>query len=329
MTDDLNLKPPYVAGGPWTTHGHPVPGVTVEGNGRPPVARCGGPALCGQCGREAASLRMTHGTLRPTPEPTTPPPPGLDLGRVAFEAYRVGSSSWLSHHTTWGSIAALDREAWRACADGVRMFLETRNSPAAAQWKTAGVYAEKSSTPAPADSPIPMPDGYAYVGPPVSKEPALALIAFLESKWCHHCDDLHLSAGQFRALIDLARTGASGMLPPAACSCPDGQHADPSCRAHGTELHRPTAPAPPTHVFDPIDVAFLGALCRHGNPTPCGREQDDPIHTAPTPTTRTLINSHVFTPGADPRQCMATVQDTGTARHRCGRTADEHAVLPG
>lgn len=40
--------------GPWTSHGHDIPGVTVAGPGRPPVARCGGPGLCSQCSAEAS-----------------------------------------------------------------------------------------------------------------------------------------------------------------------------------------------------------------------------------------------------------------------------------
>lgn len=44
-------------GGPWTRHGHPIDGVTVAGDGRPPVARCGGPAICGQCATDAETAR--------------------------------------------------------------------------------------------------------------------------------------------------------------------------------------------------------------------------------------------------------------------------------
>lgn len=44
-------------GGPWTRHGHPIDGVTVAGPGRPPVARCGGPALCGRCATDAETAR--------------------------------------------------------------------------------------------------------------------------------------------------------------------------------------------------------------------------------------------------------------------------------
>lgn len=45
--------------GPWTRHGHPVPGVTVVGDAeeRPPRARCGGPALCSQCSKDAERIR--------------------------------------------------------------------------------------------------------------------------------------------------------------------------------------------------------------------------------------------------------------------------------
>lgn len=44
-------------GGPWTKHGHDIPGVTVEGAGRPTNrARCGGPGICVECSVEAARL---------------------------------------------------------------------------------------------------------------------------------------------------------------------------------------------------------------------------------------------------------------------------------
>ncbi len=46
-------------GGPWTSHGHAVDGVTVEGPGRPDlVARCGGPGLCSTCSQEAERFRQ-------------------------------------------------------------------------------------------------------------------------------------------------------------------------------------------------------------------------------------------------------------------------------
>lgn len=44
-------------GGPWTRHGHAVSGVTIEGIRRPPVARCGGPAICAICARDAERIR--------------------------------------------------------------------------------------------------------------------------------------------------------------------------------------------------------------------------------------------------------------------------------
>ncbi len=51
-------EPAPARGGPWTSHGHPIPGVTVDGPGRPTmVARCGGPALCTTCARDAARIR--------------------------------------------------------------------------------------------------------------------------------------------------------------------------------------------------------------------------------------------------------------------------------
>ncbi len=45
-------------GGPWTSHGHAIEGVTVDGAGRPDlVARCGGPGICAQCSQEAERFR--------------------------------------------------------------------------------------------------------------------------------------------------------------------------------------------------------------------------------------------------------------------------------
>lgn len=41
-------------GGPWTRHGHDIPGTTVAGGRPPAVARCGGPALCRQCREDVA-----------------------------------------------------------------------------------------------------------------------------------------------------------------------------------------------------------------------------------------------------------------------------------
>lgn len=51
-------------GGPWTRHGHAVAGVTVAGAGRPPVARCGGPALCTPCSIDAGRMQ-TSGAADP------------------------------------------------------------------------------------------------------------------------------------------------------------------------------------------------------------------------------------------------------------------------
>ncbi len=47
-------------GGPWTSHGHVVDGVTVAGAGRPRIARCGGPGLCRKCSVEAEQIRRQH-----------------------------------------------------------------------------------------------------------------------------------------------------------------------------------------------------------------------------------------------------------------------------
>lgn len=50
--------------GPYTSHGHPIPGVTMEGSEKPARARCGGPGLCGKCSGEAMKL-----VERATPKP--------------------------------------------------------------------------------------------------------------------------------------------------------------------------------------------------------------------------------------------------------------------
>ncbi len=54
----------WTQGGPWTTHGHSIPGVTVDGPGRPPVYRCGGPGLCETCSAEAFTMRKRAGLER-------------------------------------------------------------------------------------------------------------------------------------------------------------------------------------------------------------------------------------------------------------------------
>ncbi len=57
MTTETATNP----GGPWTSHGHTIPGITVDGPGRPDlVARCGGPSICATCASEAARIREGH-----------------------------------------------------------------------------------------------------------------------------------------------------------------------------------------------------------------------------------------------------------------------------
>lgn len=81
-------------GGPWTRHGHVIPGVTVAGPGRPPVARCGGPGLCHPCSMDAAAAQTRPAADPPTvPVPIKPDPVAdparkrdEDAGREAQEA---------------------------------------------------------------------------------------------------------------------------------------------------------------------------------------------------------------------------------------------------
>ena len=49
-----------LSGGPWTRHGHPIPGVTVypvSVEHMPKTARCGGVAWCADCRSDAEAAR--------------------------------------------------------------------------------------------------------------------------------------------------------------------------------------------------------------------------------------------------------------------------------
>lgn len=58
------MTTPSITGGPWTRHGHPIPGITIDGTGRPPIARCGGPAMCQGCGLDSHRARRDQDTAR-------------------------------------------------------------------------------------------------------------------------------------------------------------------------------------------------------------------------------------------------------------------------
>lgn len=62
LADEIVVALDGKTGGPWTSHGHPIEGVTVVGNSRPPlIARCGGPALCSTCRADAERIRREAG----------------------------------------------------------------------------------------------------------------------------------------------------------------------------------------------------------------------------------------------------------------------------
>ena len=66
-------------GGPWTRHGHTIPGITIEGPDRPPIARCGGTRLCPECAYDAGKAeaqKVIADTTAPAPQPAplTDPP---------------------------------------------------------------------------------------------------------------------------------------------------------------------------------------------------------------------------------------------------------------
>jgi hypothetical protein len=58
-----------VAGGPWTRHGQPVPGISPPGVG-PEAIDCGGVAHCSTCRRDATRIRDAHRNQGPVPPET-------------------------------------------------------------------------------------------------------------------------------------------------------------------------------------------------------------------------------------------------------------------
>ncbi|MDN5929658.1 MAG: hypothetical protein L0I24_01090 [Pseudonocardia sp.] len=91
------------AGGPWTRHGHDIPGVTVTGGRPPAVARCGGPALCKQCARvaelEAGEMRTEWGLRWPEPD-----------GKVRFTGSEEQVKSPHTMHWREGGAEIVQRE---------------------------------------------------------------------------------------------------------------------------------------------------------------------------------------------------------------------------
>ncbi|UOQ56087.1 hypothetical protein MUN78_10260 [Leucobacter allii] len=57
---------PAPTSGPWTSHGHPIDGLTVADRlPAPAKARCGCPGLCGVCSQDVERIRAER-----TPEPS-------------------------------------------------------------------------------------------------------------------------------------------------------------------------------------------------------------------------------------------------------------------
>lgn len=50
---------------PWTRHGHLIPGAAPDDRQPLAIARCGGPALCGSCGEDAAQWQMRQAAQTP------------------------------------------------------------------------------------------------------------------------------------------------------------------------------------------------------------------------------------------------------------------------
>lgn len=100
------------AGGPWTGHGHAIEGITVEGSGRPPVARCGGPAICSKCAVDAERIRREA-----SPELTAPAEQGPDDGHTFRFICRSRMSSTVDRETWsdadwWGPPLVYEVRAW-------------------------------------------------------------------------------------------------------------------------------------------------------------------------------------------------------------------------
>jgi len=104
------------AGGPWTRHGHPVPGVTVAPANpadRPPVHRCGGVRICDTCRDDAERIRAEH---RPavlgdqTPPPSTRTEPDEEARRHPLHRVIVAALSRPEGYTrdpiirVWGRV---------------------------------------------------------------------------------------------------------------------------------------------------------------------------------------------------------------------------------
>lgn len=69
-------------GGPWTRHGHSIPGKTITGERRPSnVARCGGTRMCRTCQADAATA------VTPTTAQPAAPGGGGDVQAALAEAF--------------------------------------------------------------------------------------------------------------------------------------------------------------------------------------------------------------------------------------------------
>lgn len=83
----------------YTSHGHHIPG-TIMAERPTSVARCGGPALCKQCGREAGLILHPSAGSAVSSECKVPDP----TGQIARLSEHVG----LSHNT----VADLLSKGW-------------------------------------------------------------------------------------------------------------------------------------------------------------------------------------------------------------------------
>ncbi|KKI20550.1 MULTISPECIES: hypothetical protein [unclassified Leucobacter] len=71
MTEITMTNERFVFSGPWTSHGHAIPGVT-KGTAAPKSrARCGGPSICETCSTEAAQAQRVREERKDAPKLAT------------------------------------------------------------------------------------------------------------------------------------------------------------------------------------------------------------------------------------------------------------------
>lgn len=79
----------------WTRHGHPIESLFQIDTRRPPISRCGGPALCEQCAADAASAPPMS-----PPDTFTTTETTMDLIKPSVLSVHADVSDLLEHFGT-------------------------------------------------------------------------------------------------------------------------------------------------------------------------------------------------------------------------------------